>query len=258
MTIDGASITTGAGIAASSNAGMYSAIDYDSTGPVVAYYDTANDTIRLAHASQEAPTSGNWTRRYVLANDHPLFLGSGAYVSIKVDKSNGIHLAFYNSARQTVVYAYAPNRTGTFTAYTIDNVIKGGAWTDISVNDNGDPTIVYADSSRTGNYDGIRMAYKSRAGTGTIAFTRSLNCPVTGESITGWEALTMPADYQINDDRLNVEVWPPTNRAGGTVNATNPAGWSAAVGYASRKFGTDEGMFRLAYFYQPVWKDYTE
>jgi hypothetical protein len=256
MTIDGAGVNTGSGIAVSSNAGMYSAIDYDNVGPVVAYYDTANDTIRLAHASQENPAAGNWTRRYVLDNTHALFLGSGAYVSIKVDKNNGIHLAFYNSTYQTVVYAYAASRTGTFTAYTIDNVIKGGAWTDISVNNDGDPTIVYADSARTGNYDGMRMAYRSRAGAGTIAFTRALSCPVTGANITGWEALTVPADFQVNDDRLNVEVWPPTVR-GGTLG--NAPGWNAAVGYASRKVsGKDEGMFRLAYFYQPAWKDYTE
>jgi hypothetical protein len=260
MTIDGAGVNTGAGIAVSTNAGMYSAIDYDNVGPVIAYFDTANDTIRLAYASQENPAAGNWTRRYVLDNTHPLFRGSGTYVSIKVDRTNGIHLAFYNSVYQTVVYAYAASRTGTFTAYTVDNVVKGGAWTNISVNNDGDPTIVYADSARTGNYDGIRMAYKSRAGTGTIAFTRALRCPVTDEVITGWEALTVPADFQVNDDRLNVEVWPPTNRAGGNLG-TRPATdtWNAAVGYASRRIsGKDEGMFRLAYFYQPAWKDYTE
>jgi hypothetical protein len=243
-------------VTTSANAGMYSAVDYDNVGPVIAYYDTANDTIRLAYASQEnANAAGNWTRRNVLPNTHPLFLGSGAYVSIKVDRLNGIHLAFYNSVHQTVVYAYAASRTGNFTAYTIDNVVKGGAWTDISVNNDGDPTIVYADSARTGNYDGIRMAYKSRAGAGTIAFTRALRCPVTDEVITGWEALTVPANYQVNDDRLNVEVWPPTVR-GGTLG-TAP-GWNAAVGYAGGSTADHKGMFRLAYFYQPVWKDYTE
>jgi hypothetical protein len=254
-------------ISTSTNAGLYSAIDYDNIGPVIAYYDSANDTIRLAYAqagtpaaptATEAPAAANWYRRYVLPEDHPLRLGSGTYVSIKVDKGNNIHLAFYNSVHQTVVYAVG-TRTGTFTAYTIDNVIKGGAWTDISVSDNGDPTIVYADSARTGNYDGIRMAYKSRAVTGTsIAFSGSLRCPVTNADITGWEALSVPADYQINDDRLNVEVWPPNVRGGtlGTRPAAN-AGWNAAVGYASRRVaGHDEGMFRLAYFYNPAWKDY--
>jgi hypothetical protein len=263
MNIDGPGADVTGGIAASTNAGMYSAIDYDSTGPVIAYYDTANDTIRLAYASTEAPAAANWTRRNVLPNDHSLFLGSGAYVSIKVDKGNNIHLAFYNSQYGTVVYAVG-TRTGTFTAYTIDNVIKGGAWTNISVDDSGttgtvanpgtpgNPTIVYADSARTGNYDGMRLAYKS---SGTAAFAGSLRCPVTNADITGCEAMTVAANYQVNDDRLNVEAWPPTNRAGGALG-TAP-GWNAAVGYASKSVaGLDEGMFRLAYFYNPGWKDY--
>jgi hypothetical protein len=265
MTIDGNGAQVNGGIAAAANAGRYSAIDYDSTGPVIAYYDESNDTIRLAYASSETPGTGNWTRRYLLPETHSLFRGSGTYVSIKVDKGNNIHLAFYNSVHQTVVYAFGSRANNfNFTAYTIDNVVKGGARTDISVNDSGDPTIVYADSARTGNYDGIRMAYKSRDVTGSsIAFNRALRCPVTNEVITGWEALTVPADYQVEDDRLNVEVWPPTNRAGGTLG-TRPAanaGWNAAVGYASKTVGTNadnQGMFRLAYFYQPVWKDYTE
>jgi hypothetical protein len=251
--IDGSNATANIqGLAASNSAGQFSAVDYDSTGAVIAYYDQQNDTIRLAYATGGATPNmnNNWTRRYVLDNNHALFRGSGTYVSMKVDKDNRIHLAFRNSTYNTVVYAVG-TRAGTFTAYTVDNVVKGGNWTDISVDDNGNPTIVYADSARTGNYDGIRMAYKS---SGTAAFTRVLRCPVTNELITGWEALTVPAEYQVNDDRLNVEVWPPTNRNGGALSAA--PGWNAAVGYASRKVaGLDNGMFRLAYFYNPVWKE---
>jgi len=230
---------------------VYSDVDYDSTGPVIAYYDLTNDTLRLAYAASEAPAAvANWTRRYVLADTHPLFRGSGTYVSIKVDKANNIHLAFYNSVYKTVVYAVG-TRTGTFTAYTVDNVVKGGQWTNISVDDNGNPWIVYADSSRTGNYDGARIAYKSSAQTG-VNFTRPLTCPVTGANITGWEAVQMPADYYVMDDRLNIEVWPPTFRpTTGTlgtptaaVTGTGLPMWNAAIGYAS-------DMYRIAYFYYP-------
>ena len=249
--IDGNGITAGGGIAGSANAGVYSDVDYDSTGPVIAYYDLTNDTLRLAYAASEAPAAvANWTRRYVLADTHPLFRGSGTYVSIKVDKANNIHLAFYNSVYKTVVYAVG-TRTGTFTAYTVDNVVKGGQWTNISVDDNGNPWIVYADSSRTGNYDGARIAYKSSAQTG-VNFTRPLTCPVTGANITGWEAVQMPADYYVMDDRLNIEVWPPTFRpTTGTlgtptaaVTGTGLPMWNAAIGYAS-------DMYRIAYFYYP-------
>jgi hypothetical protein len=255
VVIDGNGAQVTGGIAASTNAGMYSAIDYDSTGPVIAYYDSANDTIRLAHANSYTPEAGNWTRRNLLPDTHPLFRGSGTYVSIKVDRTNNIHLAFYNSVHKTVVYAVG-SRAGSFnfTACTVDNVVEGGALTDISVDNNGNPTIVYSDSSRLGNYDGMRLAYKSSQ------FTASLRDSVIGTDpahstrradITGWEALTVPADYQVADDRLNVEVWPPSVR-GGTLGNAPGGNWTAAVGYASRTVGNNQSMFRLAYFYQPA------
>jgi hypothetical protein len=243
-------------ITPSSDAGMYNAIEYDDIGPVVAYYDAINDTVRLAYASTVQPANAtNWTKRYVLPESHALRRGSGNHISMKVDKNNIIHLAFYNSVYQTVVYAYG-TRTGNFTAYTVDNVIKGGTWTDISVDDYGNPTIVYGDTGRNGTYDGMRMAYKSSTSvSGAIQYTGYLACPVTGANITGWEAVTVPANYMVNEDRLNVEVWPPNVRRTGTYGAS--PGWNAAVGYASRRNpGSDEGMFRLAYFYRPGYKGY--
>jgi len=71
---------------------------------------------------------------------------------------------------------------------------------------------------------------------------------VTGISIAGWEAVSMPSNYKVNNDRLNIEAWPPTNRAGGTLPTSGP-GWNAAIGYAS-------DMYRIAYFYRPAFKGY--
>jgi hypothetical protein len=262
---------TNVGLAASNNAGEYSAVDYDATGPVIAYYDQENDTVRLAFGRAATPGTGadQWYRRYLLPSDHSLFKGSGKYISIKVDKNNGIHLAFWNSTYNTVVYAYASGRAifsnnnnvvrpaprntfslGTAGLYvcTIDNVVRSGQWTDISVDNNGNPMIVYGDNSRIGNYDGVRIAYYIADATGltTISYTGTLTCPVTGATITGWEALSMPAAYKVNDDRLNVEVWPPTLR-GGTLG-TAPS-WNAAVGYGS-------DCFRVGYFFYPTYKGY--
>jgi hypothetical protein len=297
--IDGSPITnitsiTAAGLTtASTNAGQYSSVDYDSTGPIIAYYDQQNDTVRIAFGSHGALGSTNtitWDRRYLLPEGHPLRRGSGQHISIKVDRREAIHLAFYNSTNNTVVYAYARNRAAlnvdepptpgaafnygsdiageTFYVCTIDNVVRGGQRTDISVDNRGNPMIVYADSSRMGNYDGIRITYRigdrsaaSDTNSGLHAQNalyfneRPLYCPVTGADITGWEALTMPADYKVNDDRLNIEVWPASNRSsGGAVTAPAGAlgaapGWSAAIGYAG-------DMFRVGYFYYPTWKDY--
>jgi hypothetical protein len=342
-------------VAASANKGEFSAVDYDNLGPVIAYYDQQNDTVRIAFGSNinvssnfstrtlpgtytgsganttndyanntryftsstadypnlvagdvvtidgtqryvlwigttgtgnalryrikvsgglanttvwptannttaytvtvrgENTTTMDWTRRELLLNTHALYKGSGQYISLKVDKSNGIHLAFYNSIKQAVVYAYMANRNttaATVQAYTVDNVIQGGKWTDISVDDNGTPWIVYGNTSRMGNYDGVRVAYRSNSTGGTsntgITFTD------TAGSAAGWEAVSMPASYTIKNDRLNIEAWPPTNRAGGTLG-TRPTGtenaWSAAIGYAS-------DLYRIGYFYYPAYKGY--
>jgi hypothetical protein len=260
--IDGGNATGGVGgLAAVQNAGQYSAVDYDNIGPIIAYYDQTNDTVRVALGNNLAATgAGNFTRYNLLPAAHLLSKGSGKFISIKVDKGNGIHLSFYNSVYNKVVYYYAASRANisggtapngtTVKAFTIDSVpTASGNWTDISVDNNGNPWIVYGDNSRTGNYDGVRIAYHSSADTG-IQFTGPLTCPVTGSDISGWEALTMPANYLVNNDRLNIEVWPPTVR-GGTLG-TRPAGaesWNAAIGYAS-------DMYRVGYFYYPGWKGY--
>jgi hypothetical protein len=255
--------TTGTGnVDASANKGEFSAVDYDGNGPVIAYYDQANDTVRIAFG-----TLGNgnyasitsWTRRNLLPTGHALFRGSGTYISMKVASNNNIHLAFYNSAYKTLVYARLTRNTtaanGVEEIYTIDNIIEGGIWTDISVDGTGNPWIVYGDIARKGNTDGARLAYKSSASTG-IAFNSGtananrLRCPVTGADISTWEAVTMPASFIVKDDRLNIEAWPPTNRAGGTAPATaNPAGgWNAAIGYPS-------DWYRIGYFFNPAWRD---
>jgi hypothetical protein len=238
----------------STNAGEYSAIDYDSNGrPVIAYYDQANDTLRLAYASSNNPTAGtNWTRRYVLPSTDALHRGSGTYVSMKIQRTQEggsaaqgnadiIHLAFFNSVKNTLVYA-SGTRTGTFTAYTVDNVVKGGTYTDISLDSGNNPWIVYADSARIGANGGARIAYRD-----TTAYTRALTDPVnSGRSIAGWEALTMPASYVVNRDRLNIAAWPP-QVPGGVTLGTRPttSTWNAAVGYGS-------DMFRLGYFTKPA------
>jgi hypothetical protein len=60
----------------------------------------------------------------------------------------------------------------------------------------------------------------------------------------------MPADYKVNNDRLNIEVWPPNVR-GGVTRGTRPTTdtWNAAIGYAS-------DIYRIGYFFYPRHKSY--
>ena len=270
----GGTVTTGiTGIDASSNAGGYNAVDYDSTGPIVAYYDAENDTVRVALGSTANANSGsNWSRRYLLPTGHKLRRGSGKYISMKVDRNNGIHIAFYNSFETAIVYVYASSRaalggatsqtlniggTNNFYAAIVDRVVAGGIWTDISVDNYGNPWITYGDINRFGgSYDGARIAYLSSSDqSGEIEFTRTNQDPVTESWITGWEAVQVSSPFTVDNERLNIEVWPPTDRrtAGHTntfaQNVSPIGGWNAAVSYANN-------MLRLAFFYCPTYKDH--
>jgi hypothetical protein len=132
------------------------------------------------------------------------------------------------------------------------------------VDNYGNPWITYGDTSRNGNYDGVRIAYKSAANNGSrtnaIEFTRPASPAVgtgTNPSIQGWEAVTMPANFTVNNDRLNIEAWPPSNRhnggtaetPAGTGNLGAAPGWNAAIGYGS------PNAFRIGYFYVPTYKE---
>jgi hypothetical protein len=174
-----------------------------------------------------------------LASTDAYYNGSGAYVSMVIDRSDDdtIHLAFYNSRYKTVVYAYG--KTGsTFTAVAVDNGITGAAWTDIALDEDKNPYITYLDISRAENYGGAKMAYLNKT-----KFTAESTDANSGKVNTGWEALNVPAVYRVSDGRLNVEAWPPAN-AVTTLTGFSAPYWTAAVGYQSDKF-------RIAYYIKP-------
>jgi len=274
----GAGLPTGniprvtSGVANSTNAGEFSAVGFDGTGPIVAYFDGQNNTVRIAFGTGTAPAASAWTRAHVLPTYHDLHFGSGSYISMAVDRGGGIHLAFFNTSHGALVYAHAPSRAGNFTAVVVDTMEGVGTWTDISVDHWGNPWIVYGYQGRQGNFDGVRMAYRSHnnASTGNgmgtnIQFIRPNTCRVTDGYITGWEAVSMAAPFRVAYDRLNIEAWPPNRRdIPGTGTASvqtmtdsqRPGGggtqgraWGAAIGYAS---GAGDNRFRIGYFFWPT------
>jgi len=272
---------------------------------------------------------------------HPLARDTGQYISMKVDKNGGIHLAFLKVPENTLFYGYLkdrdalnPNTTedanpGTSNgdlpsdtaridyeragdtafqnrsklvelifnskavkttntavhqtnqyyipssasnseyvlyAHAIDTVVLTGFRADITVDENNNPMIVYGNINRFGNVDAVRIAYqlhddslnsttlngftKRDKPANAVAFTGAVKDQLTGMNVVGWEALNMPtpASHRVNDDRLNIAVWPPNRRATDAPAGSNP-GWDAAVGYASDKF-------RVGYFKYPQYKGY--
>jgi len=258
VVIDGPNATlVGAGLANSGDAGLFSAVGHDAHGPIVAYYDFANDTVRIAWGRGDSPGNADWTRREVLSG--ALRGGSGTYVSMAVDASGAVHLAFFNSRLGALVYARAPARAGSgdapaFQASVVDSLEGAGTWTSISVDHWGNPWIAYGYQGRQGNFDGIRMAFRSRNAAGQG------NSGAHFVAGNGWEAVQMPAPFRASYDRLSIQAWPPSNRADPAAAALQMAqahrelgsaggrAWGAAIGYAS---GSGDRRFRIGYFFWP-------
>ena len=175
-------------------------------------------------------TMGPWTRESLLSQDD-LFRNAGTYISMKVDNEDNIHMAFLNTRESALVYAMGHFNAGAFVLDEITkvaDVIQGAIRIDLSLDDEGNPFIVYGDNSRIGGYDGIRMAYKSDF------FSKG----------DGWETVQMPSPYTTKNDRLSIEAWPPNDRLGGDIGAAPAGGWNAAIGYAS-------DMYRIGFFTKP-------
>jgi hypothetical protein len=107
----------------------------------------------------------------------------------------------------------------------VDSTGAVGKWSDISIDRNGNPWITYQDLTRTGSYDGAKLAYLPGA---------PKNDGVLWKDAANWETMNMPARYRVQDARLSIE---------NPLDSTDPAanGWDAVVGFQS-------DYFRAAYF----------
>jgi hypothetical protein len=104
----------------------------------------------------------------------------------------------------------------------VDNTGMAGKWSDISIDRNGNPWITYQDITRSGTFDGAKMAYLPGALKNDAALWK---VPVN------WETMNIPGRYRVQDARLSIEN--PLDTADN--------GWDAAVGFQS-------DYFRAAYF----------
>ncbi len=166
LNLDGGNAGAGqGGIAPTSLAGQYVAVDVDEFGnPVIMYYDIFNQTLRLAYANTTNPTAyADWTIQTVFRNDDPNRSFSGQYVSMKIDPSGAVHAAFYRTSTGDLVYITAPDADGVDYVFdysqTVDSEGAVGTWIDLDL-EGTTPHISYINNAMVGTFDGLKYAYQ--------------------------------------------------------------------------------------------------
>jgi hypothetical protein len=140
---------------------------------------------------------------------------AGLNVKMAVDKSGGIHLAYYSAAGGDLKYAYLASHTdSTFRLATVDSFLSVGTNICIDVAKDGAgnqvPYISYSMPAAFGTTASAKMAYRVR-------FTNDLGQPntVTGQFngatndlyTQNWEVSPVPSAYTPADSNVNVAVF---------------------------------------------------
>ncbi len=199
------------GVARSASAGEYVAVDVDEQGyPVIVYYDTANQTLKLARATSLTPnTAANWVRQDVFKTDDPNRSLVGKYPTIKFDTAGKLYVVCYRVSTGDLIYLEAPNVTvGNNYVFGYSTIIDSegavGTWADITLN-NTTPYVSYINNSMSGTFSGLKMAYYD-------------------VSRSAWEYEIVPAATAVMENRTNIEY------KKGTVD------WTVSIGYKGNAF----------------------
>lgn len=185
--------------------GQYAAVGLVPNGNsyvgVVAWYDA--DARRICYSYNTAPgtatadTDSQWQQHAVYLDEEY----TGWYVDLTVDGNNGIHIAYYNSAKGNLKYAYIPsysgvtkdaegNLTGGAEVVTVDSYLSVG--TNITINSrlqnsNYVPYIYYYNSSSNQTPNSIKVAWRK-----DFTALRNGADPETDLFTGAWESMTVP------------------------------------------------------------------
>ena len=163
-------VTNGVTQITSSAEGKYSSIDVTSTGkPVIVYYDSANDTLRIAYASDSdinmyssSEGCGKFTRQTISG------VSGGTYVQAKIDDNNYLHIMYRDSDGKLCYLKSTNNPDGA--AYTFGSpmtIDSSGTYGTLSVmkTDSGYvPCVSWLNSEGTAN--GVKYALLRDVDTG--------------------------------------------------------------------------------------------
>lgn len=163
--------------------GEYVAVGVTSEGIVVlAWYDASKK--QLVYSWNNDPSKEeNWQKNAKVIDSY-----GGWYVDIAVDEDNGIHIAYNNTAKGDLKYAYMSSYNAEATVVTVDSYFSVGTQIMLSTRKEGGnnvPYISYYQPSFTLTPGSVRVAWRTD-------FT-TLKDGAKNDSFTGtWEAMTIP------------------------------------------------------------------
>jgi len=160
---------------------------------VVAWYDASQRRLMYSYNTAPAtPVVGDVWQTHAIVIDSSY---SGWYVDLAVDSADGIHIAYYNSAKGDLKYAYLPTYDSTSpTVVTVDSYLATGTQITINVRDEvidtvtrHVPYISYFHSSFTQTPSSIRVAWRTD-------FSSLTNGATSDKFTGGWEVMTVPTE----------------------------------------------------------------
>lgn len=163
--------------------GEYVAVGVTSEGIVVlAWYDASKK--QLVYSWNNDPSKEeNWQKNAKVIDSY-----GGWYVDIAVDEDNGIHIAYNNTAKGDLKYAYMSSYNAEAKVVTVDSYFSVGTQIMLSTRKEGGnnvPYISYYQPSFTLTPGSVRVAWRTD-------FT-TLKDGAKNDSFTGtWEAMTIP------------------------------------------------------------------
>ena len=136
----------------------------------ISYFDDTNADLKYAYKASAG--AGSWTKE---TPDTGGANSVGAYSSIAVDSSNGIHISYFNWTSYDLMYVYKASGGSWGTPVTVDSANQVGKYTSIATNSTNGVHITY--HYITG--DDLKYAYKPSGG--------------------GWTTTTVDSTGQVGD-----------------------------------------------------------
>lgn len=202
--------------------GAYTAVGYTPEGyAVVAWYDASKRALIYSYnTTPETPVVGGVWQSNALVIDSSY---AGWYVDMIVDGDGGIHIAYYNTGRGDLKYAYLDSYNDRNpTVVTVDSYLSVG--TNITINvrkENNEyvPYISYYNASSTQTPNSVRIAWRKDM---SVLGNGAENDKYT----QNWEVMTVPAQNIPTDSLICNGV--PTS---GTYENTVVLGFMTDEGY---------------------------